>query len=229
MEEHRARGANLAVDVPWKYLNFFMEDDAKLARIGEEYGAGRMLTGTRGGGEGAERGGGCASTHAHGQDLQPDRGGRCAHALACAFPCCVFKEQQTRSCPTPADSQPGPPSLRTPVTCPRWCSVVGPSSASSCICWPPPKHTHHPKPSKGTAPSPSPSTVATPASSPPHTPVPVRHSPPPPFSKHQNLNEAFPASSATHARTHTDMQERAGCLASAITPNNPRRSGCATP
>ncbi|KAG2453564.1 hypothetical protein HYH02_001783 [Chlamydomonas schloesseri] len=45
VEEHRSKGANLAVDVPWKYLNFFMEDDAKLARIGEEYGSGRMLTG----------------------------------------------------------------------------------------------------------------------------------------------------------------------------------------
>lgn len=45
LEEHRARGANLEVDVPWKYLNFFMEDDEKLARIGQEYGAGRMLTG----------------------------------------------------------------------------------------------------------------------------------------------------------------------------------------
>jgi tryptophanyl-tRNA synthetase len=33
------------VDVPWKYLNFFMEDDAKLGHIGREYGAGRMLTG----------------------------------------------------------------------------------------------------------------------------------------------------------------------------------------
>jgi tryptophanyl-tRNA synthetase len=45
LEEHRANGANLEVDVPWKYLNFFMEDDAKLANIGREYGAGRMLTG----------------------------------------------------------------------------------------------------------------------------------------------------------------------------------------
>ncbi|KAG2498999.1 hypothetical protein HYH03_003185 [Edaphochlamys debaryana] len=45
LEEHRSRGANLAVDVPWKYLNFFMEDDVKLAKIGEEYGSGRMLTG----------------------------------------------------------------------------------------------------------------------------------------------------------------------------------------
>jgi hypothetical protein len=45
VEEHRAKGANLDVDVPWKYLNFFMEDDNKLAHIGREYGAGRMLTG----------------------------------------------------------------------------------------------------------------------------------------------------------------------------------------
>lgn len=45
VEEHRAKGANLDVDVSWKWLNFFMEDDAKLAKIGEEYGSGRMLTG----------------------------------------------------------------------------------------------------------------------------------------------------------------------------------------
>ena len=31
--------------MPWKYLNFFMEDDDKLAHIGREYAAGRMLTG----------------------------------------------------------------------------------------------------------------------------------------------------------------------------------------
>lgn len=45
LEEHRAKGANLDVDVPWKWLNFFLEDDEKLAHIGREYGAGRMLTG----------------------------------------------------------------------------------------------------------------------------------------------------------------------------------------
>jgi tryptophanyl-tRNA synthetase len=45
VEEHRARGANLDVDVPWKWLNFFLEDDARLEAIGREYGAGRMLTG----------------------------------------------------------------------------------------------------------------------------------------------------------------------------------------
>jgi len=33
------------VDVPWKYLNFFLDDDEKLAHIGREYQAGRMLTG----------------------------------------------------------------------------------------------------------------------------------------------------------------------------------------
>ena len=31
--------------MPWKWLNFFMEDDARLAAIGAEYSAGRMLTG----------------------------------------------------------------------------------------------------------------------------------------------------------------------------------------
>jgi tryptophanyl-tRNA synthetase len=44
-EEHRALGANLSVDVAWKWLNFFMEDDARLAEIGVEYAAGRMLSG----------------------------------------------------------------------------------------------------------------------------------------------------------------------------------------
>jgi hypothetical protein len=41
----RSAGANLDVDVPWKYLNFFLDDDAKLQTIGREYGAGRMFTG----------------------------------------------------------------------------------------------------------------------------------------------------------------------------------------
>ena len=44
-EEQRAKGANLDVDVPWKYLNFFLEDDAKLTQIGESYSSGKMLTG----------------------------------------------------------------------------------------------------------------------------------------------------------------------------------------
>ena len=45
VEEHRKHGANLAVDVPYRYLQFFLDDDERLEKIGEEYGAGRMLTG----------------------------------------------------------------------------------------------------------------------------------------------------------------------------------------
>ncbi|KAI3424193.1 hypothetical protein D9Q98_009549 [Chlorella vulgaris] len=45
VEEHREKGANLDVDVPWKWLNFFLEDDARLAQIGADYSSGRMLTG----------------------------------------------------------------------------------------------------------------------------------------------------------------------------------------
>jgi tryptophanyl-tRNA synthetase len=45
VELHREKGANLEVDVAWKYLNFFMEDDEKLKEIGEQYESGKMLTG----------------------------------------------------------------------------------------------------------------------------------------------------------------------------------------
>ena len=45
VEEHREKGANLEVDVPYKYLGFFLEDDERLQQIGEEYSSGRMLTG----------------------------------------------------------------------------------------------------------------------------------------------------------------------------------------
>jgi len=45
IEEQREHGANLDVDVPWKWLNFFLEDDEKLKEIGEKYGSGEMLTG----------------------------------------------------------------------------------------------------------------------------------------------------------------------------------------
>ncbi|CAI5962331.1 unnamed protein product [Closterium sp. NIES-64] len=45
IEEHRAKGANLEVDVPVKYLSFFLDDDIELEHIKTEYGAGRMLTG----------------------------------------------------------------------------------------------------------------------------------------------------------------------------------------
>ena len=37
-------GANLAVDVPYTWLTFFLEDDEQLAHIAEEYGSGRMMT-----------------------------------------------------------------------------------------------------------------------------------------------------------------------------------------
>lgn len=45
VELHRQNGADLEVDVPYKYLTFFLEDDEKLAKIGKEYGSGQMLTG----------------------------------------------------------------------------------------------------------------------------------------------------------------------------------------
>jgi tryptophanyl-tRNA synthetase len=45
LEEHREKGANLEVDVPFKYLQFFLEDDDRLAEIAREYSSGRMLTG----------------------------------------------------------------------------------------------------------------------------------------------------------------------------------------
>lgn len=45
IELHRKYGANLEVDIPFKYLGFFLDDDAELEHIREEYGSGRMLTG----------------------------------------------------------------------------------------------------------------------------------------------------------------------------------------
>eukprot|EP00891_Asterochloris_glomerata_P000860 jgi/Astpho2/860/fgenesh1_pm.00016_%23_27_t len=46
VEKHREHGCNLEVDVTWKYLNFFLDDDAELGRIERDYGSGQMLTGT---------------------------------------------------------------------------------------------------------------------------------------------------------------------------------------
>lgn len=45
LEEQRRLGADLSVDVPYQYLTFFLEDDEELARIGEDYSTGKMLTG----------------------------------------------------------------------------------------------------------------------------------------------------------------------------------------
>ncbi|KAH8991512.1 tryptophanyl-tRNA synthetase [Lactarius akahatsu] len=44
-EEHRRLGGNPDVDVSYQYLSFFLEDDEELAQIGEDYRAGRLLTG----------------------------------------------------------------------------------------------------------------------------------------------------------------------------------------
>lgn len=43
-EEHQRLGADLSIDVPYKYLRYFLDDDAELQRIGEEYGSGKMMT-----------------------------------------------------------------------------------------------------------------------------------------------------------------------------------------
>ena len=45
VEEQRAHGADLRMDVSYQYLRFFMEDDAELARIGAAYDKGEMMTG----------------------------------------------------------------------------------------------------------------------------------------------------------------------------------------
>ncbi|GJV32303.1 tryptophan--tRNA ligase, cytoplasmic [Tanacetum coccineum] len=45
IEDHRKYGSDLEVDIPFKYLSFFLEDDDELEHIGKEYGSGRMLTG----------------------------------------------------------------------------------------------------------------------------------------------------------------------------------------
>ena len=45
VEEHRRLGGNLDTDISWKWLNFFLDDDEALAKIGEDYSSGRMLSG----------------------------------------------------------------------------------------------------------------------------------------------------------------------------------------
>ncbi|KAK1227578.1 tryptophan--tRNA ligase [Marasmius sp. AFHP31] len=44
-EEHRRLGGNTEVDVAYQYLTFFLEDDEDLEKTGEDYRAGRLLTG----------------------------------------------------------------------------------------------------------------------------------------------------------------------------------------
>jgi len=43
-QEHIEKGANLAVDVSYHYLLYFLDDDQELERIAREYKAGRMMT-----------------------------------------------------------------------------------------------------------------------------------------------------------------------------------------
>jgi len=45
VEEHRANGCDLEVDVPFQYLTFFMEDDERLEDIRVRYGKGELLSG----------------------------------------------------------------------------------------------------------------------------------------------------------------------------------------
>ena len=45
LELQKEKGADLDVDVPYQYLQFFLEDDEKLAEIKQKYGSGEMMTG----------------------------------------------------------------------------------------------------------------------------------------------------------------------------------------
>lgn len=45
LAEHKEKGADLEVDVAYQYLRFFMEDDEKLAQIGDLYSHGKIGTG----------------------------------------------------------------------------------------------------------------------------------------------------------------------------------------
>jgi len=45
LEEQRRLGANLEVDVPYQWLRVFLEDDARLQQIHDDYGTGKLLTG----------------------------------------------------------------------------------------------------------------------------------------------------------------------------------------
>lgn len=45
VEEHRELGGDCEVDVAYKYLTFFLDDDEELERIRSEYSSGNMLTG----------------------------------------------------------------------------------------------------------------------------------------------------------------------------------------
>ena len=45
LEELKIKGADLTIDVCYKYLTYFMEDDNELNKITKEYSCGKMSTG----------------------------------------------------------------------------------------------------------------------------------------------------------------------------------------
>lgn len=45
VEEHREKGGDPDVDVSYQYLTFFLDDDAEVAQIAEDYRSGKLLTG----------------------------------------------------------------------------------------------------------------------------------------------------------------------------------------
>ncbi|XP_026314891.1 tryptophan--tRNA ligase, cytoplasmic [Hyposmocoma kahamanoa] len=45
IEEHRQKGGNTDVDISYKYLTFFLDDDEKLEQIKKDYESGALLTG----------------------------------------------------------------------------------------------------------------------------------------------------------------------------------------
>lgn len=45
LEEHREKGGNCDVDIAYKYLSFFLEDDVRLENIRKSYSSGELLTG----------------------------------------------------------------------------------------------------------------------------------------------------------------------------------------
>jgi tryptophanyl-tRNA synthetase len=45
VEEHRKKGGNPDIDVPYQWLTFFEEDDKKLRSVRDDYVHGKLLTG----------------------------------------------------------------------------------------------------------------------------------------------------------------------------------------
>merc|ERR1719187_3243926 len=45
VEEHREKGGDTDVDISYQYLTFFLEDDAKLEKIKQDYRSGELLSG----------------------------------------------------------------------------------------------------------------------------------------------------------------------------------------